>query len=68
MPDQARPVPAVIQVGMRDRHRVDVGGVGRKHLPVAAAQVCETLEEAAADQDPGVTALPSFAGGRLLPP
>ncbi len=57
VPDQARQVPAVVQVGVRHDDRVDVAGVAGQLVPVAAAQVRQALEESAVDEDPGVVAL-----------
>ncbi len=42
---------------MGDDHGAEVGGIEAGLLPVAAAQVRETLEEPAVDQDAGVVAL-----------
>lgn len=57
VPDQSGQIAAVVQVGMGDDHGVDGRGVARQLRPVAAAQVRETLEEAAVEEDPGMVAL-----------
>lgn len=57
VPHQSGQIATVVQVGMGDDHGVDGRGVARQLGPVAAAQVRETLEEAAVEEDPGVIAL-----------
>ena len=48
--DEPRQVAAVIEVRVRQHDGVDVGRANRQRLPVALAQLLESLEQAAVDE------------------
>ena len=52
----------VIEMGMRDDHRVDRGRIDGELGPVQLAQLLLTLEQAAVDQDPGLGGLDQELG------
>ncbi|MCY1298507.1 hypothetical protein D9M70_479970 [compost metagenome] len=59
---QPRQVAAVIQMGMGQHDRVDVGGRDGQALPVELAQVLQALEQPAVDQQAGVSVAQQVLG------
>ena len=49
--DQPRQVAAMVEVRVGEDDGVDRGGVDRQRLPVALAQLLETLKQPAVDED-----------------
>jgi hypothetical protein len=52
LPDQARQVAAVVDVGVREHDVLDRGGLHRQRLPVAPAQLLQPLVESAIEEQP----------------
>ena len=50
---ETRQIPAMIEVGMRQHDRIDVGRPNRKRLPIPFAQFLQPLEEPGINQHPG---------------
>src|SRR5437016_1384463 len=48
--DQARQVPAMIQMRVGEDHRVDAARIDRQRRPVPLAQLLQSLEEPAVDE------------------
>ena len=60
--DQQRDVAAVVQVRMREHHRIDLGRHHGQRRPVAQAQLLVTLEQPAIHQQPVVVVLDQVLG------
>jgi len=52
MVDEARQVPGVIDVRMRDDTSVDRSGIERRFLPIAIAQIVTALKQTTINKHP----------------
>lgn len=55
-------VPGVVEVRVRDHHRVDPGRIDGERIPVPLAQQLVALEEAAVDEDSRASGVDQVAG------
>ena len=62
--DQARQVPAMIQMRVGEDHRVDAARIDRQRRPVPLAQLFEALEEPAVDEHAMISEIDQVLGAR----